>query len=79
MMRDNPVLVGAGALLLGAAFGMAVPETEAENEWLGETRDSVVERAQQMASDAASKVQETASQVASTAGSIADSAGKAQS
>jgi ElaB/YqjD/DUF883 family membrane-anchored ribosome-binding protein len=77
-MHENTLLVGAGALLLGAAFGMVVPETDVENEWMGEARDSVVERAQEMASDAANKVQETASQVASTAGNIADSVGNRQ-
>ena len=30
--------------MLGAAFGLAVPETERENEWMGETRDSLVDR-----------------------------------
>jgi len=73
MLQDNPLLVGAGALMLGAAFGLAVPETERENELMGEMRDSVVERAQQMAGDAASKVQETAKQVADTAGNVAQS------
>ena len=71
MVRSNPLLVGAGALMLGAAFGMAVPETDVENEWLGEARDSVVDRAQQMAHDAAAKVQDTAGSLADAAGRIA--------
>jgi len=40
MLNENPLLVGAGALMLGAAFGMAVPETDVENEWMGQARDS---------------------------------------
>jgi len=72
MMTENPLLVGAGALMLGAAFGLAVPETDRENELMGETRDTLVDRAQQMAGDAASKLQETASNVADTAGKVAD-------
>src|SRR4029078_6082107 len=32
MVQENPLLVGAGALMLGAAFGLAIPETETENE-----------------------------------------------
>jgi len=79
MMTENPLLVGAGALMLGAAFGMAVPETETENEWMGDARDSVVEGAQQMASNAASAIQEKASNVANAAGNVADTiAGKQQ-
>jgi uncharacterized protein YjbJ (UPF0337 family) len=69
MVQDNPLLVGAGALMLGAAFGMAVPETDTENELMGDARDNVVERARDMARDAASQVQ-------NAAGSVADAAGK---
>lgn len=66
-VQDNPLLVGAGALLLGAAFGLAIPETETENEWMGETRDNVVGRARDMARDAANQVQEAAGTVADAA------------
>jgi hypothetical protein len=58
MVSENPLLVGAGALLIGAAFGLALPETERENSLMGETRDSLVDRAQQMASDAAARIRE---------------------
>jgi ElaB/YqjD/DUF883 family membrane-anchored ribosome-binding protein len=57
MLQENPLLVGAGALVLGAAVGLAVPETERENEWMGEARDTVVNRAQDAARNAASQVQ----------------------
>lgn len=60
MMNDNPLLVGAGALALGAVIGMALPETERENEWMGEARNQVFDRAQHMARDAASRVQDAA-------------------
>jgi ElaB/YqjD/DUF883 family membrane-anchored ribosome-binding protein len=71
MVQDNPLLVGAGALMLGAAFGMAVPETETENELMGETRDNVVGRARDMARDAANQVQDAASTVADAAAKVA--------
>jgi ElaB/YqjD/DUF883 family membrane-anchored ribosome-binding protein len=64
LMRDNPLLVGAAAMVVGAAVGMALPETEKENEWLGEARDNVVDRAQDLARDAASKVREAAGDLA---------------
>ena len=70
MIQDNPLLVGAGALLLGAAFGMAVPETETENELMGQARDNVVGRARDMARDAASQVQDAASSVADAAAKV---------
>jgi ElaB/YqjD/DUF883 family membrane-anchored ribosome-binding protein len=71
MVQENPLLVGAGALMLGAAFGMAVPETETENELMGETRDNVVGRARDMARDAANQVQDAASTVADAAAKVA--------
>jgi len=64
MMQDNPLVVGAGALILGAAFGLAIPETERENELMGEARDTVLERAQEMARNAASEVKNAAGQMA---------------
>jgi hypothetical protein len=64
MLEDSPLLVGAGALLIGAAFGLAVPETEVENQWMGEAGDTVrgtvKERTQQIAQNAASQVQQAA-------------------
>jgi len=71
MTHENPLLLGAGALMLGAAFGLALPETERENEWMGEARDAVVDRAQQLAGDAANKVEATARNVADTAADVA--------
>jgi ElaB/YqjD/DUF883 family membrane-anchored ribosome-binding protein len=64
MLRDNPLMVGAAAVVLGAAVGMALPETEQEREWMGDTRDTLMDRAQEMAKSAASRVQEAAGDVA---------------
>jgi hypothetical protein len=71
MVEENPLLVGAGALMLGAAFGTVVPETETENEWMGDARDNVVDRAREMARDAASQVQDAAGTVADAAQKVA--------
>jgi hypothetical protein len=42
---------------------MSLPETERENEWLGETRDNVVEKAQDAARNVATRAQEAAGEV----------------
>ena len=63
MMRDNPLLVGAAAMLVGAAIGASLPETEKENEWMGEARDTVVDRAQETAERAVGAVKEAANDV----------------
>ena len=67
MVRDYPLAVGAAALLIGASLGMAVPETESENEWMGEARESAVQRAQEAASGAVDRVKEAATEVVTRA------------
>jgi hypothetical protein len=74
VLRENPLALGAAATLIGAAIGMTIPATEAENEWMGEARDNVVERARGMASEAAERVQNAAEQVKDVAGKAAQSA-----
>ena len=63
-MEENPLAVGAVALALGAAVGMAIPTTRVENKWMGETRDNLLQQAKDTAGDAVEKVQEVAGQVA---------------
>jgi hypothetical protein len=67
MVRDYPVAVGAAALILGASLGMVVPETERENEMMGEARDTTVRRAQEAASTAVEKAKEVAADVVTKA------------
>src|SRR4051812_27126027 len=55
-MRQNPLAVGAAAIAVGAAIGLALPETERENELIGETRDHIVDRAQEMATQTVQQV-----------------------
>jgi ElaB/YqjD/DUF883 family membrane-anchored ribosome-binding protein len=49
-VQTNPMAVGAIALAVGAAIGMSMPATEAENRAMGEARDRALERASQAAS-----------------------------
>lgn len=74
VLRDNPLMLGAAAALVGAAIGMSIPETDAENRLMGDARDAVVDRAQDMASQAANKVSEAAGSVQQAAGTVADTA-----
>lgn len=57
-MHQNPVAIGAVALAAGTAVGLALPRTDKEDQLLGHARDSVVDRAQQMASEAVGEVRE---------------------
>lgn len=55
--ESSPLAIGVAALGIGAALGLLVPETEPENRVLGETRDRLVEKAQQTAQDLKLKAQ----------------------
>lgn len=77
VVRDNPLVVGAAAALVGVAIGMSLPASETENRLMGEARDNVVDRAKGLASDAAEKVQDVAGQAASAATQVRDAAKRA--
>ena len=61
MLRDNPLALGAVAVVVGAALGMAVPETRGEQQFIGGVRDQIVDKAKDLADGAAEKVQQMAS------------------
>jgi len=77
MMRRSPLAVGLGALALGVAAGLAIPETEIEDKLLGETRDGVMDQAQQTIQDTAQKAQSVVQQAVGAAKDAAtEAAGK---
>jgi hypothetical protein len=61
---DNPLLLGAASAVLGALIGMAVPETDMENEWMGERRDDMIEGVQQAVREKVEDVQNVAADAA---------------
>lgn len=61
-IEENPLAVGAVALALGAAVGFAIPLTQKENEYMGEYRDNVLEKAQTTAQDALGTVKQMATE-----------------
>ena len=67
MVREYPLAVGAAALLIGASLGMVVPESERENELMGEARDNALERAQEAATGAVDRVKDAAAEVVTRA------------
>ena len=68
-MHDNPMAVGIAALAAGAVVGLAMPRTRAEDDYLGASRDALVDRAsdtaQQLKDQVRDKVQEVAHDLAS--------------
>jgi ElaB/YqjD/DUF883 family membrane-anchored ribosome-binding protein len=61
-IMESPLALGLIALGVGAAVGLVVPETERENELMGDARDQLVDRAEGMAQETMGKVQQVASQ-----------------
>jgi ElaB/YqjD/DUF883 family membrane-anchored ribosome-binding protein len=60
LMREQPLVLGAIGVALGAAVGALLPGTEAEDRMMGETRDAVAERAKATAQEGYERVKETA-------------------
>jgi len=44
-LQEEPLILGAVAVAIGAAIGAALPSTRTEDEWLGETRDRLRDEA----------------------------------
>jgi hypothetical protein len=63
LLRENPLVLGAVAVAIGAAVGMSIPETQSERAVIGEVRDQIVDKAQTVAQGAIDKVQEVASKL----------------
>lgn len=57
----NPLPYGALTLAVGAAIGLALPNTAREDAWIGETKDRLMDSAGHLAHDALHAVQEKAS------------------
>lgn len=50
--RDNPLALGAVAVAVGAAIGLALPHTKVEDAWMGESKETLVHKAGDLAGDA---------------------------
>jgi hypothetical protein len=67
----HPLVIGAVGLMAGALLAAVLPSTDVENEWMGETRDQLLEQAQEMGQDAVSTVRDTAVRAAQAAAGAA--------
>jgi hypothetical protein len=71
MAESNPIAMGAIGLLLGGVAGLLIPETQKEQQLLGERRDQVIGNMQQVAGQTVEKVQRVAAEVAHEAVQVA--------
>ena len=75
MMEENPMAVGLSTLVLGVLAGLALPSTRKEDELLGETRDRLVDRMEEVGRDALDKGKEVAGTAVDTLKEEAQNAG----
>ena len=50
LLDENPLILAAGAAVIGVALGMLLPETDPERRLMGDTRDELGERVSHVAS-----------------------------
>ncbi len=62
-LNENPMAIGAVALAVGMAAGLAIPETRREREMLGRYRDDLVDRVRDRVDDTRERVQNVAERV----------------
>ena len=72
---ENPIVLGALGIALGAALGAGIPRTRIEDETLGEYRDDLVSQAKDVAQEVKEGAKDVASEAASAAKSQAESEG----
>lgn len=58
-LRDNPLAVGAVALAVGAAVGLALPHTEREDELMGQAKERLIAKAEGIAQEAVQNASQT--------------------
>ena len=64
LLHDNPLAVGAMAVAAGTAVGLVLPSTRLESEYIGETGERLVDKAEEVARGALDKVQDAAKHMA---------------
>lgn len=63
-LEENPLMVGAATLAVGVIAGLLIPETEKENQLMGETRDRLVEEVKEAGQQTLEKGKHVAEAVA---------------
>ncbi|KQQ80668.1 DUF3618 domain-containing protein [Aureimonas sp. Leaf324] len=74
-LQDEPLVLGAVALAVGAAIGAALPSTRTEDEWLGETRDRLRDQALDSGREVLDKAGTVAAKAFDAGSAVADEKG----
>lgn len=65
-IEENPLAIGIAAFAVGAVIGLAIPSTDYESQLMGETRQNLVQKVQDSASELVDKVKDVAGEVGRT-------------
>ena len=65
-LEENPLALGAVAIAVGAAVGLAIPSTNYEGRLMGDAREKLMERAQDAAGSLVDKAKQAATEVGQT-------------
>jgi hypothetical protein len=65
-LPENPMALGMAVRAAGAIFGLTLPATLVEGEYMGEARDRLVDQAKSLAQETAGKVQRATEQAGDT-------------
>jgi len=71
LLRDQPLVVGALGLAVGAVLGAVMPLSRRENELMGETRDQFLEQAREQAQHVYAEAKDVVSKAAEAAAETA--------
>jgi ElaB/YqjD/DUF883 family membrane-anchored ribosome-binding protein len=75
MMEENPLAVGVATLAVGVLAGLSLPSTRREDELLGETRDKLVDRIEEVGRETLDKGKQVAGTAVDTLKEEAENAG----
>lgn len=64
LFEEQPLLIGALGVALGALFGAALPASETEDRMFGQARDRALQRSKEVAAEGYAKAREFAADVA---------------
>lgn len=67
LIKEQPLVLGALGIAIGALIGASLPRTRSEDQLLGETSDQVIGKIKEASQEQLSKVQTVAKRVAETA------------
>ncbi len=77
-LHENPLALAGAALAVGTLFGIAIPESEHERDWMGETRDDIMWEAKKKGKEVVEKAEHVVEHAAESAAEGAEAEAKRQ-